>query len=310
MDSATHSAERVLLTGATGFIGSHIGLALVEAGHDVIALRRRASNLWRCAAFSDRVRWLDLESADWAQAAINEQPTAVIHCAWTGVTAAQRDDWSLQLSNIPFLLALVEIAAAADARRFVAFGSQAEYGLVNGRVDEDHPCRPVTAYGAAKLACLAILEGFARQRALSYAWLRLFSIYGPLEDAQWFLPSLIRQFKANEPPQLTACEQRYDYLHVSDLAQGVLAALARPDRSGVFNVSSNISVPLRDVVNLIRQHTHAHVEPAFGALPYRPNQPMHLEGDSHRFYDAFAFRPTIDLWQGTRQVVEAASGLD
>jgi nucleoside-diphosphate-sugar epimerase len=296
--------RQIFVTGGTGFIGSHVCRALIQAGHSIICLKRKTSSLDRCVDFRERAQWVDHDSGSWAQAVIASKPRALIHCAWAGVTAAERDDWKIQGENIALFLELLRVAEAAGVKQFIALGSQAEYGPIQGRVNEAHPCRPATAYGIAKLACLALLEGFARQRKMSHAWLRLFSIYGPGEGSQWFIPSLVRQMKAGQAPQLTGCEQRYDYLHVHDLASAVLAVLRRPGSGGVFNLSSNASMPLKQVVQLIKESAGGRVEPVFGALPYRPGQSMHVEGDSTRFYETFAFTPQVTIVEGLRALAK------
>ncbi len=296
---------KILITGVTGFIGSHITRAAAAAGHQVVALRREASSLARCADFQNQVTWLNHDVSDWVDRAIAEKPEVIIHAAWTGVTAAERADLKLQAANLDLFAELLQIAGSAGLKQFIALGSQAEYGPINGRVNEDYPCRPDTAYGLTKLDCLARLESFARGGKMAYVWLRLFSVYGPGEGGQWFISSLIRQMKQGQSPPLSGCEQRYDYLHVQDLAAGILAVLRQPATSGVFNLSSNTSLPLKQVVQLIQQYTGGRGEPAFGALPYRPGQSMHLEGDSSRFNQAFAFRPQINIMDGLRQLAEA-----
>ena len=219
------------------------------------------------------------------------------------MTAAGRDDWKLQSTNLKLFADLLHIAGNASLKHFVALGSQAEYGFINGRVDETHPCRPDTAYGATKLAALALLEGCARQKKTAYAWLRLFSVYGPGEGEAWFIPNLIRRMKLGQSPQLSGCEQRYDYLHVHDLAAALLAVLRHPETSGVFNLSSNASLPLKEVVQLVKEYTGCRAEPELGALPYRLGQSMHMEGDSTRFYRTFAFQPKITLAEGLRAMI-------
>jgi nucleoside-diphosphate-sugar epimerase len=298
---------KIFVTGGTGFIGSHLLRALVAAGHTVAALRREKSNLDRCMDFAGRVTWINQNDAGWTQQVIAGKPVVIIHAAWAGVTAAGRADWQLQSANLALFADLLHIAGHVPLGQFIALGSQAEYGPINGRVDETHPCQPDTAYGATKLACLALLEGFARQKRLDYVWLRLFSIYGPGEGDTWFITSLIKQMRQGQSPQLSGCEQRYDYLHVQDLASGILAVLQRPGRSGVYNLGSNTSVPLKQVVQLIREYTGCVAEPAFGALPYRPGQSMRMEGDSTRFNQTFAFQPQTNIVKGLRQLVTETS---
>jgi nucleoside-diphosphate-sugar epimerase len=246
------------------------------------------------------------DNSDWTHQVIAEKPTIIIHAAWGGVTVAERTDWKLQATNLTMFADLLHIAGNVGFPQFIAFGSQAEYGPINGRVDENYPCKPDTAYGATKLACLALLEGFARQNKMAYVWLRLFSIYGRGESERWFISSLIQQMKLGQSPQLSGCEQRYDYLHVHDLAAAVQAVLRHPGNCGVFNVSSNASLPLKQVVQLVKEYTGCRLEPAFGALPYRPGQCMHIEGDSTRFNQSFAYHPQISLADGLRQLAEQA----
>ncbi|MEI6076671.1 MAG: NAD(P)-dependent oxidoreductase [Verrucomicrobiota bacterium] len=298
---------KIFVTGGTGFIGSHLVRSLVANGHEVLALRREKSSLARCEDFEKPVAWVNQDAPDWMQSVIAARPAVIIHAAWAGVTAAERADWKLQTTNLALFGDLLHIAGKAGLVQFIAFGSQAEYGFINARVDETNPCLPDTAYGATKLACLALLENFARQNKMAYAWLRLFSIYGPGEGESWFIPNLIRQMKLGQSPPLSGCEQRYDYLHVHDLAAGVLAVLRRPGTGGVFNLSSNASLSLKQIVQLVKEHTGCRAEPAFGALPYRASQSMHIEGDSTRFNQAFAFQPKINIIEGLRQLVEATA---
>src|SRR5579872_4548681 len=201
---------KIFLTGATGFIGSYIGDAAVEAGHELICLKRKTSDLRRCAAFFGKAKWIDLES-DWKERVIAEQPEVLIHAAWTGVTAAERDNGQIQAGNVEFFSELLPgIVQAARIKRFIALGSVAEYGQISGRVDEDHPCNPVSVYGHSKFACMKMLRAFGARFALSHAWLRLFSTYGLGEGETWFMPSILKQMRAGQAPKLTPGEQRYD----------------------------------------------------------------------------------------------------
>ena len=294
---------KILVTGGTGFLGSHIVRALVSAGHEVIALRREKSSLDRCTDFAKQVIWLNHNAPDWIQQAIAEKPMAIIHSAWAGVTAAERADWKFQATNLALFTDLLQIADNVNLQHFIALGSQAEYGPINGRVDENHPCRPETAYGATKLACLALLEGFARQKGLAYVWLRLFSLYGPGEGEQWLIPSLIRQMKLGQSPQLSGCEQRYDYLHVHDLAAASAGGVAPAGKKRsvqpefqCFTAFETSGATNQEPHRLPRRACIWRI-----TLPFRPAHA--LEGDSTRFNQGFAFQPQITIIEGLHKLI-------
>lgn len=309
------SHGRVLLTGATGFIGSHLAEALLTAGYEVVALRRIGSDLRRLAGVGNQLRWINSDEPDWEAQLLAQQPKILVHAAWLGgVSAGQRDDWPAQLANLDFLLRLLELLAQGPLRQVVALGSQAEYGAFEGRVDEAYPPRPTTAYGAVKLAALQMLRAFCEIRGLSWQWLRIFAAFGPREDRHWFVSHVITTLLVAEKPlALTAGEQRYDYSYVRDLAGAVCQVLkAGSAQSGVYNIGANAAIALRELVGIAQELTGAKSEVQLGAIPYREGQVMHLEGNSDRFEHVFgpvirtplrsALAETIAYWHAEQSL--------
>ena len=146
---------RVLLTGATGFVGSYALRRLLDAGHEVAVLVRPAANPWRIADVISRATRVegDLRDLAAAEPAIARfAPESVAHLAWGGVGNASRND-PAQVENLGPSLELVRLAARVGAGAFVGLGSQAEYGPHEGAIDERAATRPTTLYGATKLAC-------------------------------------------------------------------------------------------------------------------------------------------------------------
>lgn len=277
------SRGRVLLTGATGFIGSHLAEALLQAGYEVLALRRASSALWRLQTIQQQLAWVDTDQPDWEAQVAGWQPEILVHSAWLGVSAGQRDDWHSQLSNLDFTLRLLQLVAQGPIRKVVALGSQAEYGLFHGRIDEQAEASPNTAYGAVKLATLQVLKAFCQAAAVDWYWLRVFAVFGPREDRHWFVSHVVHSLLAGETTNLSGCEQRYDYLYVKDLARSVVAVLAAPTgNAGVYNLSSNTAVSLKTLVLTVQELIGSQAVINFGALPYRPGQVMHMEGNSDR----------------------------
>jgi nucleoside-diphosphate-sugar epimerase len=270
--------HKVLITGITGFLGAKIAEYLISDGISVIGLKRPGSDIWRCNDFKEKVNWIDIEGG-YQEMIISSKPDTIIHCAWIGVSAGDRDNWSVQAENLNFLISLIELAKELPLSKFICLGSQAEYGYINGIVSEDQGSKAANAYGAIKLACLEILKGFAEVKQINWIWLRIFSVFGEKEDDSWLIPSVIKNLQGKEEMNLTKGEQRYAYLYIDDFAEIVRRIIKLKIHSGIYNVSSNDSKPLyqilQEITNLIKPSFRLN----FGTIPYRDHQSMHIEGD-------------------------------
>ena len=282
------SAGRVVLTGATGFIGSFLAEELVAQGHEVVALHRRHSDMWRVAAINEKLVWVDIDEAGWEQQLRDFRPEYLVHSAWLGVSAGLRDDWQSQLSNLAFTMQVLEAVQQDNLRKVIVLGSQAEYGSFEGRIDEEYATLPTAAYGAIKVATLQVVRAYCEAHNLQWYWLRVFAVFGPREDAHWFVSFVAASLLRQEPPKLTGCEQQYDYLFVPDLARAVIQTLAaEPGYSGIYNIGANRAVSLKQVVDTLREQMGSEVAVNYGALPYRSGQVMHMEGNSNKFEHVF-----------------------
>jgi nucleoside-diphosphate-sugar epimerase len=224
----------------------------------------------------------------------------VVHLAWRGVGNSERNSKD-QARNVVDTVELIDLAADAGATVFVGAGSQAEYGPYDRAIVESDPPRPTTLYGIAKLASGLMAERRCAERKLRFAWLRIFSIYGPKDNEAWLIPSLIRTLRADGHMALTACEQRWGFLHARDAAAAVRCVITSPAAQGIFNLGSPEAPQLRETVTRLRDHIGAG-ELGFGEVPYRPDQVMVLAADVTRLA-GLGWRPIIALDQGLRETV-------
>lgn len=277
--------RRILITGITGFLGSHIAEYLINNQVEVIGLKRVNSNIWRCRSFESKVSWVNIHDDDSYREKLSGMKfDTIIHCAWMGVEAVDRDNWNQQVKNIDFLVSLFDVAKAVGVKKIIFLGSQAEYGNINCKVDEGKPPRALNAYGGIKLGSMAILKAFCELNDISWIWLRLFSIFGERENSSWLIPSLVRNMLNTEKMDLTAGEQIYAYLYVKDFAAIVKKIVDHPVESGVYNISSNECRTIRSLIENVRDIVKPNFELNFGALSYRPNQSMHMEGDISKIF--------------------------
>lgn len=292
---------RALVTGASGFIGSHLVERLRHENADVAVILRPDSKPWRIEPLLPelaiiRGNWSEPEAI--ARGVREFAPEVVYHMAWQGVENAHRNDLSQVDQNLSLTSRLIQISAEAGCKAWVGLGSQAEYGPANRQVDESSPLRPTTLYGVVKLCCGLLAEGLCRHMGLRFAWVRVFSTYGPRDNPSWLIPYLIRELTAGRKPALTKCEQKWDYLYVADAAEAIFRVGREPQAAGFFNLGSGTAVALREWVEQLRDMIDPQLPLGIGEVAYRPDQVMHLQADIARLSAATGWTPTTSARLG------------
>jgi nucleoside-diphosphate-sugar epimerase len=299
--------SKVLVSGVSGFLGSHIAEKLISDGNEVIGLKRSTSDLYRCENFSNKILWVNVEDVNWKQQVIELEPTIIIHSAWAGVSADKRVAWKEQLSNLELVADLMELGAKLKISKFVGLGSQAEYGIFTGKVDESHPTNPDTAYGAAKLMASVLIKSFCEANNINWYWLRLFPMFGEKEATNWLIPSVITSILNKQSINLTPGMQQYAYLYVKDFAEYVSLLICKDlssTTSGIYNISADKVFTLKELIEKMRDRIDPTVPLNFGALPYRPHQSMHIEGDMSKFNAAIEKIRVSDFEEALNKTVD------
>jgi len=298
------SVSTAILTGASGFIGAAVHAELLRRKIRPLVLLRSESDRGRLPQLDEKNVFIfsKLDDTSLAEKLRAHQPDVFIHCAWRGVGGQERNEEFQFKENVPFTLASVELAAAAGCRQWVGLGSQAEYGNANRILDENAQTNPTTIYGQAKLAAGNQALALTKEKNLAGVWLRIFSTYGPGDHPHWMIPHVIREFLSNRPPQVTKCEQLWDYLFVADAARAI-ASVNNGKIYGVFNLGSGEARPLKEILEIIRVESGSSVSPAYGAIPYRPDQVMHLQADIRKLTAATGWKPQVSLKAGLRETI-------
>ena len=297
---------RCLVTGASGHLGSYLVSQLVEHEHEVIALVRPQSDVWRLRDVLEQITLVRADLADLptlTEAVTIAGPQIVFHSAWNGVTGAFRNDQAQIHRNVIGSLALCEAARVAGCSCWVGIGSQAEYGPYPGILSEQLHPKPTTAYGVAKLCVGLLTQKLCDLAGMRYIWLRLLATYGPKDDDRHLIPSIIRQLLAGAIPELTSGEQKWDYLYVEDAAEAICRAAMTTGIEGCYNLGSGEAQTVRAIVEQIRDIIDPALPLGFGKLEYRPDQAMQLKADISLLKSAICWEPRTSLETGLRSTV-------
>jgi nucleoside-diphosphate-sugar epimerase len=289
---------RILVTGASGFLGQHCVRASAESGHHVIALNRTGI----APAGSTESLSADLLSADEVAKAVKmARADVLIHFAWH---SDPRDRWHT-LANLDWLKASIDLArcfAAQGGKRFLLVGSCAEYDWSSGLLSETTtPLRPATLYGASKAAAGMTLSAAAGALGLSFAWPRIFFCYGPGEPPGRLVSDLLAGLSRGDPVKCTDGEQQRDFMHAADIGAAI-AAVAISSLEGPINIGSGQAVPVRDVIDLVAGALGKRPLVKLGAIARPADDPPRLVAEIGRL-QSLGFRPRFDLGSGIRDTV-------
>lgn len=298
--------KRVVITGATGFIGSSIANEFLNDGYSVTVLTRKDSSISRLKNIQSKIKFIEYSTLDpkfFDFSKVKEGANIFVHCAWRGVLGSDRNEPFQVTTNVPATINSVELASRLGCQHWIGLGSQAEYGNLNCKINEESTNLPTTLYGKAKFsvgtAAIALCEAYQ----MTGTWMRVFSTYGPNDSAHWFIPYIIQEFLANRVPQLTACEQLWDYLFVQDAGRAVVAA-SESRANGIFNLGSGSALPLKTYVEMIREILDTALTPEYGVVAYRPDQVMHLEADISKLTKSTDWKPRVGLFEGLQKTID------
>ena len=290
--------NRLLITGATGFLGVPcVGRSAPE--FEVHAAARDRRGVLRGAHFHA----CDLFDADQVHRLLAKvRPQYLLHLAWMATpgvywTSPENHHW-VEASK-----ELLEAFARNGGQRAVIAGTCAEYDWMGEAAgvcrETTTPTRPTSLYGQ----CKNELREWCETSGLSFAWARLFFLYGPREHPARLVPSVARTLLAGQIAECSEGMQVRDFLHTTDVADAVIQ-LMQSEMTGAVNVASGDAVAVRTVIEIVARVCGRPDLVHFGARPLPANEPPMLVADVSRLHDELGWRPRIALEDGLRECVE------
>jgi nucleoside-diphosphate-sugar epimerase len=298
---------RILVTGAGGFVGSHLSEALVAGGHDVVGLdafvdyypRHIKEDNLRGLSQDPRFRLTeaDLRSDDLAPALDGVE--VVVHAAaMAGLVRSWTDFRSYMDCNVMGTQRLLEAARAARIRRFVHISTSSVYGL-NAIGDESCPTLPVSPYGVTKLAAENLVLAFVETFAFPATILRYFSIFGPRQRPDMAYHIFIEALLDGRPITVFGDgEQSRTNTFVTDAVAGTIAAIEGGRIGAINNIGGGESITVNGAIRTLAE--------ALGAIPDirrgpgRVGDQRHTQADTRKANADFGYRPTVGPIEGLR----------
>jgi len=307
---ANLSGRRVLVTGATGFLGSHLVRRLVQEGAIVSALGRGRGPMDRLADVRGEIEryQIDLEDAQALESlARRVRPEYVFHLAGrvdpsrsAEITEACLRENVLATANLLWALQDIPIQA------FVFTSTTEVYGHNPVPFHEDQVVDPPSPYAVSKVAAEHLCRFFATAYSCPVVILRLSTVYGPQQNDERLIPSTILAILRGTPLSVTDGEHRRNFLYVDDAIEGIVKAATRPTARGeTINLGGESVVSLREVIDTIRRLMGTTWEPVYGVRERRINEPLVMRTNREKAKRLLGWEPTIGLEEGLRVTIEA-----
>jgi nucleoside-diphosphate-sugar epimerase len=296
--------SRVLVTGASGFVGRNVLAPLLDAGYEVDALT--ASSSAPPPDAPARVRWHRAKLLDAEQTAAlvtRLAPSHLMHFAWNVLpgypTALENLDW------VGASLRLLRAFGEAGGRRAVVSGTCFEYEQSPRMhcVENHTPVRPSSLYGAAKHGLHIVAEAWARQTGVSFAWGRIFYLYGPHEYPGRLVSSLAQGLLRGEEVACSHGRQVRDFLYVPELGEA-FTALLHSEVTGTVNMASGTPVSVAEVIAAVAEAAGHPELVRLGARPTPPGEPEAMSAEVRRLREEVGWSSTIGLLEGARRTVD------
>lgn len=292
------SQARVLITGASGFIGSATTASLAASGIEVVATSRTSPQ--QAASGSLAVDATSIE----AMTACLEQyrPTHLIMLAWpTDVGTRDETLFTPWLENtVPVMQAFIE----NGGERFIGVGTCMEYDWeTSGPLDEKTPLVPGTEYGRSKAVAFEQVSTEATRLGLSWGWARPFFLYGPREPRRRLIPDVVTSLLVGEEVRCTEGLQYRDFLHVNDVG-AALGAFALSDVQGPMNIASGQSVQIRELVKVFAEELGNPDLVRFGARPLQGYEVPEVVGNITKLTETLGFTPSVPMELGVRMTID------
>jgi len=300
--------NNILITGATGFIGSNLTQHLSLKGNAIHILVRKKELHWRLKNYQSKLHIYecDLLSPSLKEIINKIHPEYIFHCASYGTVDQDNNNNKIIDINIKGTLNLLEALKKTSFKLFVNTGSSSEYGTKNEPMTEQMMLDPNNVYGVSKTAATLLCQQVAKKEKLPIITLRLFSPYGYFEEKSRLIPSVILQSLENHEISLSSPTNVRDFIFIDDIISAYTACMTTPITPGeIFNIGSGQQHSVQEVVTTILQITKSASKPHWGKIPpqLRQQEPIIWKADIFKAKSLLQWKPQYSLHEGLKKTI-------
>ncbi len=300
--------KSVLITGANGFIGSHLVRRMVEENADVNIIVREGSDLWRIESLLKDINILraDLRDTEKIDLYIRKiKPDYVFNIAAYGVDSRQNNNIIAANTNIIGTLNMLNPLISVGCKKFLNIGTCMEYGDKKEIIKENTFLEPINIYGSTKAASTILAHQIAGENNIDIVTLRAYGVFGENEGSHKFFPHIILSILNNKDVNLSGCEQYRDYTYIENIIDGfVLAAQNDAIKNELFNIGTGRVHQLKYYVNKVFERMKTDNKPNFGAIPYRSKDVWNPHPDISKITEILGWEPKISFEEGLDRTIK------
>jgi nucleoside-diphosphate-sugar epimerase len=304
--------NKVLITGAAGFIGSHLTQRLIQEGFDVGIIKREKSNIWMIKGLLDKIVAYDVDLRDTQEVSkvvSHFRPDVIFHLATYYAVEHQPQEVSLMVdTNVLGTVNLLEASKKSMVKLFVNTSSCFVYRESENKLREEDDLSPLNLYALTKIQAEQACSFYAEKYGLKTITFRLFPPYGPADNERRLIPYVIKSLFEGERLKMTTGEQRWDFVFVGDIEDAYFKLLSvsdLPQKHEIFNIGTGNAVSVREVVSQIKEIVGAELEPEWGAIPHRKNEVWFTCAEISKAENFLGWQPKIQmLEEGLKLTVE------
>lgn len=303
--------HKILVTGATGFIGSRLAHRLIKEGFELGIIKREKSDTWRIKDILGKITTYDADLKDTekiSKVISDFKPDIIFHLATYYAVDHKPEEIPLMIdTNILGTINLLEAAKESKVNLFVNTSSCFVYKESKNKLKETDDLKPLNLYALTKIHAEEACSYYSDTYGLNTITFRLFPPFGPADNKRKLIPYIIKTLSGKETLKLTTGLQRWDFIYVEDIIDAYLKLLKvtkLPEKHDIFNIGTGSTTSIREIACQIKSITKSNIEPEWGAIPNRQNEVWFTCADISKTKRFLNWEPKTHIEQGLKYTIE------